>query len=114
SFIPCYEPLPGKIDNKTAAELLDAYLEVYDPVDEQSEWFEKIKGICPQFGFASDMKTYKANPDEFKGNPGEVSTVIRLAVTGRVNTPDLCGIMRALGKEEVANRISKAIDYYKN
>ena len=58
------------------------------------------------------MKAYKADPDSFKGNPGEVSTVIRMAVTGRTNTPDLCGIMRALGKEKSLNRILLAIDHY--
>ena len=45
TFTPCYEPLPGKIDAETAAKLLEAYKKVYDPADEQSEWFEKIKGI---------------------------------------------------------------------
>ena len=60
------------------------------------------------------MKAYKAAPDSFKGNPGEVSTVIRMAVTGRTNTPDLCGIMKALGKEEAAKRIKAAIEYYNN
>ena len=113
-FVPCYEPLPGKIDKATAVELLKAYISVYDPADEQSEWFEKIKSICTQFGFASDMKAYKADPDSFKGNPGEVSTVIRMAVTGRTNTPDLCGIMKALGKEEATKRIKAAIEYYNN
>ena len=113
TFTPCYEPLPGKIDKATAAELLKAYIEVYNENDEQSEWFEKIKSICPDFGFASDMKAYKADPDSYKGNPGEVSTVIRMAVTGRTNTPDLCGIMKALGKEESIKRIELAISYYK-
>ena len=111
TFVPCYEPLPGKIDSETAAKLLEAYLKVYDPADEQSEWFEKIKGICPEFGFAPDMKAYKADPDSYKGNPGEVSTVIRMAVTGRTNTPDLCGIMKALGDVAI-KRIEAAIAYY--
>jgi len=93
------------------AKLLEAYLKVYDPADEQSEWFEKIKGICPEFGFAPDMKAYKADPDSYKGNPGEVSTVIRMAVTGRTNTPDLCGIMKALGDVAI-KRIEAAIAYY--
>ena len=92
--------------------MLEAYKKVYDPADEQSEWFEKIKGICPEFGFAPDMKTYKASPDDFGGNPGEVSTVIRLAVTGRVNTPDLCGIMKVLGDKSI-KRIEDAIKHYK-
>ncbi len=112
TYKPCYEPLPGKIDAPTAAKLLSSYSKVYNPDDEQSEWFEKIKGICPELGFAPDMKTYKADPDSYKGNPGEASTVIRLAVTGRVNTPDLCSIMKTLGKDEALRRISAAIEFY--
>ena len=112
TYIPCYEPLPGNIDASLAADLLKEYITVYDPADEQSEWFEKIKGICPKFDLAPDMKTYKASPEAFKGHPGEVSTIIRLAVTGRVNTPDLCGIMKALGKDEALKRINDAIAFY--
>ena len=112
TYTPCYEPLPGSIDKNLAADLLKEYTTVYEPNDEQSEWFEKIKGICPKFGLAPDMKTYKAEPEAYKGHPGEVSTVIRLAVTGRVNTPDLCGIMKALGKDEAIKRINNAIAFY--
>ncbi len=113
TFTPCYEPLPESITKEDAVKLLEAYLEVYDPADVQSEWFEKIKSICPKFGFAPDMKTYKAEPEAYKGHPGEVSTLIRLAVTGRVNTPDLCGIMKTLG-DTATERIKEAIEYFKN
>ena len=113
TFTPVFEPKPEAISNEDAVKLLEAYLKVYDPADEQSEWFEKIKGICPQFNFAPDMKTYKASPDEFKGHPGDVSTLIRLAVTGRVNTPDLCSIMKTLGMAESVKRIENAIEFYK-
>lgn len=112
TFTPCYEPMPESISKTDAVKLLNEYLKVYNPADEQSEWFDKIKGICPKFGYAPDMKTYKASPNEYKGHPGDVSTLIRLAVTGRVNTPDLCGIMKTLGKEEATLRIQKAIDFY--
>lgn len=112
TFVPCFEPLPEAISRADAVELLKEYLNVYNPADEQSEWFEKIKSICPKFGFAPDMKTYKSSPDDYKGHPGDVSTLIRLAVTGRVNTPDLCGIMKTLGVSEAKLRIQKAIDFY--
>lgn len=111
TFTACYQPLPESIDGVTAAQMLRAYLAVYDPADDKSEWFEKIKGICPAFGFAPDMKTYKAEPEAYRGHPGDVSTLIRLAVTGRVNTPDLCGIMQTLG-ETAIRRIEDAIAYY--
>lgn len=114
TFTPCYAPLPEHVSSGDAAALLEAYREQYDPADEQSEWFERIKALCPAFGYAPDMKAYRAAPEEYKGHPGDVSTVIRLAVTGRTNTPDLCEIMRTLGREESLRRISDAIEYYRS
>ncbi len=113
SFTACYEPTPASISQEDAVLLLTDYKKVYRPEDEQSEWFEKIKSICPAHGFAPDMKTYKADKEAYKGHPGDVSTLIRLAITGRVNTPDLCGIMQTLGESEVERRLQKAIDYYR-
>ncbi|MBQ4153967.1 MAG: glutamate--tRNA ligase [Clostridia bacterium] len=107
-FVPNFE-LPENISKEDAVSLLKAYKSVYDEKDEQSEWFEKIKSICPDLGFAPDTKTYKANPEAYKGNPGDVSTLIRIAVTGRTNTPDLCSIMKTIGKDESLKRIDNAI-----
>ena len=107
-FVPNYE-LPQNISKEDAVSLLKAYKLVYDERDEQSEWFEKIKSICPDLGFAPDTKTYKANPDAYKGHPGDVSTLIRIAVTGRTNTPDLCSIMKTIGKEESLKRIDNFV-----
>ncbi len=107
-FVPNFE-LPENISKEDAVSLLKAYKSVYDEKDEQSEWFEKIKSICPDLGFAPDTKTYKANPEAYKGHPGDVSTLIRIAVTGRTNTPDLCSIMKTIGKDESLKRIDNAI-----
>ena len=111
-FVPDYI-LPEAISADDAVKLLEAYKGVYSEADEQSEWFEKIKSICPMFGYAPDNKTYKAAPDEYKGHPGDVSTLIRIAVTGRTNTPDLCSIMKTLGTKETMKRIDAAIENYK-
>ena len=110
-FVPEYT-LPCNISKEDAVKLLTAYKEVYDEKDAQSEWFEKIKGICPGHGFAPDTKTYKAEPEAYKGHPGDVSTLIRIAVTGRTNTPDLCSIMQTIGREEAIKRIDAAIEHY--
>lgn len=112
-FSPEYT-LPEAVSKSDAIDLLTAYKAVYDENDEQSDWFEKIKGICPQFGFAPDTKTYKAEPDKYKGHPGDVSTLIRIAVTGRTNTPDLCSIMKTIGREESLRRIDNAVKAYKS
>ena len=55
------------------------------------------------------MKEYKKDPAAYKGHAGDVSTVIRLATTGRRNTPDLCAILRLLGRERVLRRLDGAI-----
>ena len=66
-----------------------------------------MKSWCPELGFCPEVKEYKKNPDAFKGHVGDLSSVIRLAVTGRTNTPDLCTIMQLLGKEKVAERLQR-------
>lgn len=106
-FQPSYD-LPENLDPRDAAAALRAYLPLYDPVDDREDWFAKIKEICPDLGFASETKEYKKNPEQYKGHAGDVSTMIRIAVTGRRNTPDLCSVMRLLGKERCAARIEAA------
>lgn len=102
--------LPENISPADAKLFLQKYKEVYDPSDDRQLWFDKIKAIAPEIGFASETKEYKAEPDKFKGHAGDLSTVLRIAVTGRRNTPDLCSIMRVLGKERCISRIDDALN----
>ena len=114
-FAPLYTPnleLPENIAAEDAKLFLGEYIKVYDPADDRQAWFDKIKAIAPTIGFAAETKEYKANPDAYKGHAGDLSTVLRIAVTGRRNTPDLCSIMQVLGKEECINRINFAIDNF--
>ena len=111
-FEPCFQ-LPEHIAKENAVKILEAYKEVYDPCHDNQQWFETIKSICPVAGFASDTKEYKQNPESYNGNPGDASTIIRVAVTGRTNTPDLCSIMKVLGKERTIARIDAAIAAFK-
>ena len=101
------DELPENILPEDAAAILKAYADVYDPNEDKQQWFETIKSICPPLGFCPEVKEYKKNPDGYKGHAGDVSTVIRLAVTGRRNTPDLCSIMKLLGKDRVLTRIKQ-------
>ena len=101
--------LPENIAPEDAKAILKTYLEVYDVNDDKDAWFEKIKGICEPLGFTPNVKEYKATPDKFKGHVGDVSTVIRIAVTSRRNTPDLCSVMRLLGEKRVRDRITACI-----
>lgn len=111
-YEPCYD-LPENIAAEDAANVLAAYSKVYQPDTDNSCWFERVKSICPAVGFADDTKAYKADPARYKGNPGDASTVIRVAVTGRRNTPELCSIMRVLGYEECIRRLKAAEEFYR-
>ncbi|HHW45511.1 MAG TPA: glutamate--tRNA ligase [Clostridiales bacterium] len=113
TFKPCYD-LPENIDVADAVKILDEYIKAYAPTDNRQEWFEQIKAICPAVGYASETKEYRKNPDKYKGYVGDASTVIRIAVTGRRNTPDLCQIMDILGYERCLQRLKSAREFYKN
>ncbi|MBO5332844.1 MAG: glutamate--tRNA ligase [Clostridia bacterium] len=105
--------LPEHIKKDDAIEILTKYKEVYSANDGKEEWFNKIKELCSACGFTPNVKEYKQNPDAFKGHVGDVSTVIRIAITSRTNTPDLYYIMQILGVDEVMNRIDNTINSYK-
>ncbi|MEG1499704.1 MAG: glutamate--tRNA ligase family protein, partial [Clostridia bacterium] len=94
-------------------QFLKAYLEVFDLDDEKDVWFDKIKSLAGQLGFAVDNKEYKQNPAAFNGNVADACTFVRLALTGRRNSPDIYAIMKVLGKEEIAKRINNLIDLLK-
>lgn len=100
--------LPENISNDDAVKILEAYEKVYDENDDKDAWFQKLKDICEPLEYTPNVKEYKKNPDSFKGHVGDVSTVVRLAITSRRNTPDLCSIMALLGRDRVLDRINKA------
>lgn len=95
-----------KITGEDAKKVIEEYLKVYNFDDDKQTWFDKIKDVAEKLGYAREVKEYKQNPDNWPGHVGDVSTVIRVALTGRRNTPDMYEIMQVLGKEEVVNRLS--------
>ncbi len=97
-------------DKEEIKEVVRDYIDNYfDISDDKQTWFDKIKDLAEKHGYAREVKEYKANPEGFKGHVGDVSTVIRVALTGRHNTPDMYEIMRVLGKDSVIKRLEKAI-----
>ncbi len=105
--------LPENIQPADAALVLEEYAKVYNPNHDKDGWFGALKEICPALGYSPDVKAYKKDPDSFKGHVGDVSTMVRLAITGRRNTPDLYAIMQLLGQEECGKRIQNAIAFFK-
>ena len=111
-FEPTYEDMP-EIGKENISELLTAYKEIYKPEDNNEEWFAKLKELALSMGYAKNPKEYKKNPESYKGAVSDFATAIRVAVTGRRNTPDLCAIMQVLGEKEALLRIDKAIEWSK-
>lgn len=95
----------AKFDKKTIKELLTKYSKSVDISLDNSDWFAKVKEIAGECGFAVDNKAYKANPEAFKGNIADTCSIIRIAITGTNQTPDLCTILKILGKDEVEKRL---------
>lgn len=112
TFEKNYE-LTGNATPQLAADALELYKDIVDVNDDKDTWFAKIKELCPQVGCTPNVKEYKQNPDAYRGHVGDVSTVIRVALTGRTNTPDLFAITALLGADRVRERIENAIAYYK-
>ena len=111
-FKPLYQPdysLPENISKEDAAEIAEKYLSEFSLADDKDQWFARIKDMCEPLGFTPNVKEYKKNPEAFKGHVGDVSTVIRIALTSRKNTPDLYSIMQLLGEDEIKARLSEAI-----
>lgn len=106
TFVPTNE---YNYDNETVKDILTKYLETYDENDDNSMWFSKVKDLSEELGFTTDMKAYKKAPQDFKGSVAQVSEVIRIAVTGESNTPDLCTICQIIGKDIVKQRIESTI-----
>ena len=101
-----------KLNSSDIKNLLEKYLKNYSPNDDKQAWFEKLKEVATACGYA-DMKTYKANPEAYVGNIADASNIVRVAVTGRNNTPDLCSLMQMLGKNKVLERIDYVISNLK-
>ena len=89
--------------------ILTKYLETYDHSDDQSVWFDKIRAITDELGYAVKPKDYKKHPEDYKGHVGHVSTVIRIALTGRASSPDIWEIQQIMGEEKALGRIRNCI-----
>lgn len=98
------------ITKEDRAAVLKRYLDVYDPNGAAEAWFPAVQELAAEMGFARSPKEYKQDPESFKGHAGDVAGIIRVAVTGRLNTPDLYTIMQVLGADKVKERMEEAIN----
>ncbi|MCL1911689.1 MAG: glutamate--tRNA ligase [Leptospirales bacterium] len=105
-----FDPYPSNVTGSDVSAILTAYLETYEHSDNQEMWFDKIRILGANLGYAAKPKDYKKNPETYKGHVGDVSTVIRVALTGRAQSPDIWEIQQILGEERTRRRITEAIN----
>jgi len=94
-------------DKEEIKNILNTYMNKYVELNDKETWFNNIKLMCDELGYASNMKEYKKNPELFKGNVADVSTVLRVALTSKSMTPDLFEIMRLFGMDRINKRYSR-------
>jgi glutamyl-tRNA synthetase len=104
------DAIPETFDKADVTAALSAFIDTYDETDDMNTWFDKVKTIARELGFADDMKAYKTDPAAFKGSVADVSMFLRVAVTGKQNAPDLYTVMHILGRERTMARIRAAIE----
>lgn len=104
------DEVPENVPAEDYADIINSYMETYNHSDSQEEWFAKVREMGAEKGYAAKPKDYKKNPDQYKGHVGHVSTVIRIALTGRANSPDIWEIQQILGEEKVRERMNSFIN----
>ena len=109
-FFKIHDAYPDNFSKSDIKTVLEKFVASYNPADDQTVWFDKIKAIADACGFASDMKAYKADPTPFKGNVADVSMFLRVAVTGKMNSPDMHTVMQILGHDKVVERVNTMIN----
>ncbi len=102
TFAPEYNYRFGK---DIVNAVLDGFSKLYDEADDNSVWFGKVKQVAEDVGFASEMSVYKAAPEKFGGSVSDIAEILRIAVTGKPNSPDLCSIMKILGGARSVERM---------
>lgn len=101
---------PSNVSEEDRKLILEKYLESYNHTDDQSTWFGKIRAFGEELGYAPQPKLFRKNPENYKGHVGDVSGVIRVAVTGRQNSPDIWCIQQVLGETRTIARIKAAME----
>lgn len=109
-YFEIIDQYPEQFDKADIKSALWKFAEAYNDTDDQETWFNKIKEITGSLGFAEETKIYKKSPEQFKGHVGDISMFLRIAVTGKMNSPDMYAVMQILGREKVIKRITKMID----
>lgn len=113
SLFEIKDRFPENVSPADTKEILTLYKSIYSENDDPQQWFERVKALAGDMGFAQKPKDYKKNPELYKGHVGDISMVLRVAVTGKTKSPDLYSIMQILGRDRVIQRLDSAADKIK-
>ena len=96
-----------ELDEKYTVGQLTEAVEAYkkDLFLDTDNWFDRMKELGGPLGYCPNMKEYKKNPQDYKGSIADLCSIVRVAVTGHKNSPDLYTIMKALGEDTVRRRL---------
>ena len=104
------DEIPENFDKADVSAIIREFADVYSAELDSDTWFAKVKEIAETHGFCPDMKEYKKNPDAYKGSVGDVSMFLRIAITGKRTSPDLCSVMSILGDDRSKARLTAFAD----
>lgn len=105
---PCYQ-LPENFDIAEIKRVVNEYELRYSEPADSSAWFAGVKELAAEMGYCTDMKAYKADPTAYPGSVADFCTFLRIAITGRINSPDLFSIMQAIGEQNTKSRLKNFI-----
>ncbi|PWM47466.1 MAG: glutamate--tRNA ligase [Clostridiales bacterium] len=106
-FTPDYSYLED-VDKETLKNILETYPNIYDQNDDSNAWFEKLKALADDLGYTSDMKAYRQNPENFKGSVADIAMILRVAITGKQQSPDTYEVIKILGRQRLIERLKAA------
>ena len=101
------DDMAEQADEESRKAFFAKYLAGYDHNDDSSAWFDKVKAITEELGFAVKPKDYKKEPEKFKGSIVHITNMLRIALTGRANAPDIHEVSHVLGEDIVRARLEK-------
>lgn len=101
------DEIPTNVSKIDSYNIANEMMVSYNEEDDNVVWFERVKLIGLKYGYCPSVKEFKENPGDFKGSVTDVANILRIAITGKTTSPDLCDVMKIIGKDNVLKRLTK-------
>lgn len=103
------DSMPDECDEATVKDFFGRYLAAYDHNDDSAAWFAKVKVITEDMGFAVKPKDYKKEPEKYRGSIVHITNMLRTALTGHANAPDIWEVSHVLGEDITRARLMRFV-----